>query len=100
VEEGNILAKIICYDAPDEPLKNYQQLVQVIQKYPGYCMITKSCWIVSTLENPIQIADKLSPYVDSKDRLFVGMLTPGFYNASWTNTLVDDHKLNKVLDCY
>jgi hypothetical protein len=94
------MAKIICYDLQNEPVKNHQQLKQAIQQYPDCCMITESCWIVSTLENTIQIASKLGCYVDSKDRLFVGTLTPGFYNASWTKTLADDHKLNQLLDCY
>ncbi len=95
------MAKIICYDFHHCRGENYQQLDQSIQKkYPSCCKITENCWLVSTLDNPIQIKEKLSALVDDKDKLFVGMLIPGFYNASWTRTLSDNQRVNKLLDCY
>jgi hypothetical protein len=95
------MAKIICYDLQNETEKNGGQLIRAIKKiYPSCCMITETCWIVSTLDNSIQIADKLSSYVDSKDKLFVGMLIPGFYNACWTKTMSENQQLNYLLDCY
>jgi hypothetical protein len=95
------MAKIICFDFDNCLDENYEKLIQAIQKrYPNCCRITETCWLVSTLDNPIQIKEKLSPLIPSKDKLFVGMLIPGFYNASWTRTLSDNQEVNDLLNHY
>mgnify|MGYP003607598832 CR=1 FL=1 len=73
-------AYIIGYDLKKQH-QNYTDLIDAIKKIsPTHWHILDSTWIVSTSLNASQIRDRLSPFVDSNDKLLVAKLSG---EAAW-----------------
>jgi hypothetical protein len=71
-------ALLVTYDLR-APGRNYQRLLDYLQKYPSI-RVVESSWMISTSETAMQVCDEIASYVDSNDRVFVGEVTR---NAAW-----------------
>ena len=61
---------LINYDL-STPGQNYAPLICAIQSYGSWAKINRSCWIIKTEQNAVQIRDYLSPFIDKNDLLFI-----------------------------
>lgn len=84
---------IISYDLC-EPGQDYENLINKIKAYGTWGKINQSTWVVNSLEKSIDIRNKLKPYVDRDDKLFVAKLTG---EAAWTNCDCSDDWLKSNL---
>jgi hypothetical protein len=87
------LAKIITYDLCKQG-KDYDSLISAIKKYPLWCKVTESCWVVSSPDTCATIRDNLKSYMDNDDRLFVAALTG---ETAWSNVQCKDDALKNIL---
>ncbi len=88
--------KMISYDL-HKPGQNYDNLIDAIKSYNGYCKINESDWLISTADSCSNIRDFLKKFIDTNDTLFVAELSskPGWwasYNlrkgaVDWLNSL-------------
>jgi CRISPR/Cas system-associated endoribonuclease Cas2 len=72
-------AYIVTYDLYKQG-QNYTCLTEKLEAYGTHWHMQQSVWIISTNETAAQIRDKLSPCLDSNDKLFVGKLSG---EAAW-----------------
>ncbi len=84
---------IISYDLC-EPGQDYENLINKIKSYATWGKINKSTWVVNSAERSTDIRNKLKPYVDRGDKLFVAKLTG---EAAWTNCDCSDNWLKANL---
>ena len=88
---------IITYDLCGKG-KDYSGLTDSIKKYDDNFKITESCWIIFCDESSsITIRDHLKQFLDSDDRIFVGLLEG---NDAWTNVLCNSQELADRLNKY
>lgn len=59
----------IMYDLIKE--KDYSTLIDEIKRFPSWWHQTGSVWFVVSSETSVQIRDKLRPYIDVDDKIFV-----------------------------
>ena len=89
------MAKIITYDLrKPETSQDYTRLIAEIQNYPRWCKITESCWVINTPETCVQVRDYLKQFMDSNDRIYVGVLEN---NAAWSNVICNHDYLKTSL---
>lgn len=86
--------KIIEYDLCGDE-KNYQDLFDLIKKFPYCAQVTKSTWIVKTQLSCEQLRDKLLTVMDEDDRIFVAELNG---NAAWSKLLSTHEAIKKGLN--
>ncbi|WP_444659389.1 hypothetical protein ACRQV7_02975 [Caproiciproducens sp. R2] len=86
-------AKLITYDLV-KPETDYADLIDAIKKYPGWCNMQKSVWIVSSSDSCATIRDHLKRYTDSDDRLLVVALTG---ESAWTSSICDSDSAKRVI---
>lgn len=88
-------AYLITYDlCKPETSKDYEKLIDKIEKFHNHCKITESCWLINSPQKALDIANELEKFVDSNDRLVVAELLG---NIAWTKILCTKEELNKVL---
>lgn len=61
---------LISYDL-HEPTQNYDKVIAAIKRYPAWCRVTLSTWLIATTETPGQVRDTLRREISSNDKLFV-----------------------------
>lgn len=76
-----------------KPKQDYEKLIDKIKSFSKIVRVNKSCYLVQTTKQSVDIRDMLRPYIDSNDRLFVAKLTG---QAAWSNCIDNnDH----IKDC-
>ena len=63
---------IITYDLMS-PGQNYTRLTNRIRTYSEWAKVGYSCYLVYTTWTPNQVRDDLLNYIDSNDKLYVGL---------------------------
>lgn len=86
-------SKIVSYDLCS-PGRNYNELYEVIKKYPHWAHITESTWFIKSDSSCVEVRENLSKWMDSNDKIFVAELTG---NAAWKNVICDDDYLKRNL---
>jgi len=72
---------LIAYDL--KKVKNYNSLINaIVKKYPIYCHVLDSNWMVKTGDGAESIRNYCQTYMDSDDAIFVSKITP---DAAWGN---------------
>jgi len=65
---------IIAYDL-HRPGQEYDRLIDAIEThYPEHWHLQQSVWLISTDDPVLTIRDKLNPYLDSNDKVFVSIV--------------------------
>lgn len=88
------MAKLISYDLC-VPGQDYETLINEIKKFPRWCKLTESCWIVNTPLSCVKIRDHLMQFIDKNDRIAVVTLTD---EAAWSNILCKNEYLKTSLN--
>ena len=67
--------KVISYDlGKPEMSQSYAQLIEAIKNLGGWAKPLESFWLVSCEKSCVDIREKLKPYLDSNDSLFVATI--------------------------
>lgn len=53
------------------PGQRYNDLIEEIEKSPGWCKLLLSCYLVSTSETATQLRDRLRTRIDANDLILV-----------------------------
>ena len=77
--------KIVTYDLHKDG-QNYDDLIIAIKSFRAWAKINQSVWAVQSNLRCAEIRNKLKPYIDSNDRLFVAELSG---DAAWTGLPVE-----------
>lgn len=89
------MVKLITYDLrKPEKSEDYNKLIDEIKKYPRWCKLTESCWVINTVESCSAVVDHLSKFLDANDRLFVGALKN---DAAWISIICNSEYLKTSL---
>jgi hypothetical protein len=70
----------VTYDLT-QPGRDYDKLIGAIKRYPAWCPVTKSEWLIRTTETTSQVRDALARVMDANDKLFVVNVTGK--DAAW-----------------
>lgn len=65
---------LVSYDL-NSPGQNYDNLINELCKYPGYCHVLKSQWFICSEGNSADVFNHLRKYIDKNDRLLISELT-------------------------
>lgn len=74
-------AHLITYDL-SQPGRNYDKLIAAIKRFPGWCHVTESTWMVSTTSSSAVVRDELKSALDANDKLIAVEVTSSSW-ASW-----------------
>lgn len=72
--------KIITYDLRGET-KDYTGLIAAIKEEHGWWHYLESFWLLNTEKTVSELTDKLKPYLDENDRLFIYDTNTKEYNG-------------------
>lgn len=62
--------QLITYDL-SQPGRDYAKLIAAIKRYPGWCGVTESTWLIKTTESTEAVRDALVRVVDRNDKVFI-----------------------------
>lgn len=62
-------ALLITYDL-NKPGKDYGDVLKTIKEYP-WARLSESCYAIKTEQTPQQVFDRLKPFLDQNDNLYV-----------------------------
>ncbi|WP_436871719.1 hypothetical protein [Mammaliicoccus sciuri] len=72
---------LISYDL-NNPGQKYNQLYELIKKFPDYIHMQDSVWIIQAVENSKFIYDYLKPVLDKGDNILIIKITRDYYGVS------------------
>jgi hypothetical protein len=80
---------IVSYDlvSGDDSSSRYEPLIAAIKGYGYWGKLMLSTWIVVTEDSAAVVRDRLTPFLDSNDRIFVA---PVGKPAAWRNVQARD----------
>jgi hypothetical protein len=61
---------LVSYDL-QEPTQNYDKVIGAIKRYPTWCYLMQSTWLIWTTETVVQVRDSLRRVMSINDKLFV-----------------------------
>ena len=71
--------RIITYDLNKEPNSEaYKEILKIIKSY-AFAKLSESSYAIETDETPLNLYEKLKPYLDNNDCLLVLKLTKPYY---------------------
>ena len=82
---------IVSYDL-DKPGQNYLPLIQRLKQL-GAIELLRSDWLLANPASAASVRDDLMRFMDSNDRIFVGILSG---EAAWSNPLVSSEVIKKT----
>jgi hypothetical protein len=68
---------LVTYDLK-KPGQDYKEFYDVIKSY-SWARLSESSYAIDTEESPKTVYDKLSPYIDVNDQVFIIGLRPSWY---------------------
>ena len=88
------MCKLITYDLV-KPETDYEDLISAIKKYPDWCKVQKSVWLISSGDDCETIRDNLKQHMDNNDRIFVSALTG---EAAWSRVICGSDPVKRLLN--
>lgn len=70
---------IVSYDLK-EPGQRYSELVSAITSYRKWARLGQSAYLIVSVESAVELRDKFKQFLDSNDKLYVGIVNPP---AAW-----------------
>lgn len=77
------MVQVVTYDLIDgnDTPENYSRIIDGIKaRFPTWCHLEKSVWIIQTTLSTQDVREALKPFLSNGDRLFVGGL-----NGRWSS---------------
>lgn len=78
----------VSYDL-NNPGQKYEKIHEVLKSFNGYYHIMDSTWLISTSFSAAQVCDKLTPYLDSNDKMFISKVNANEYQGWLENDVWD-----------
>lgn len=93
---------LVLYDLKgNEPRNDYFRIITAIHSLGEVEKIQYSNWIVSTSLNEIQIRERLKPFIDNNDSLFVARFDAyASYNVSFKTVSLIDRVWSRLIGLF